>query len=198
MSKTANKIIDVATLLVGGGFVALAIMTTVEVLLRKLFNLSLRGVDEIGGYVYAIGSAVGFSAAFVGNSHVRVDLILSRLGPILRLPLHLLSYGALLAFITLLAWRATAETHRSWELGAVAPTPLRTPLVVPQGIWTVLLWVFAALIFARIITTLRLLLRPADGVALAARCLDISTVAEETEAELTSYRSRANANGDKA
>ena len=35
--------------------------TCVEMVTRKLFNFSLQGVDEVGGYTLAVTSALGFS-----------------------------------------------------------------------------------------------------------------------------------------
>ena len=64
MGRAMNKIIDGLSIAAGMAFVALALITTVEVIGRKFFNFSLQGVDEMGGYVYAIGSAIGFVAAY--------------------------------------------------------------------------------------------------------------------------------------
>ena len=191
MNRGIAKIVDAMTILAGGAFLALAFLTVVEVLMRKGFNTSLMGVDEIGGYVYAIGSAVGFIAALTANSHVRVDLVLSRLSALPRLILHVFSYLTLGAFAALLTWRAGAQVLRSWELGAVAPTPLRTPLVIPQGIWAGLLAVFTLLILSKLVVAIRLIFASPRGIDKAAEHLDISPVSEEARAELAALRARS-------
>ena len=54
--------------------------TCVEMVTRKLFNFSLQGVDEIGGYTLAVTSALGLFVHAAGTrGHTRVDFLLSRL-----------------------------------------------------------------------------------------------------------------------
>src|SRR3546814_4708567 len=53
---------------------ALSIVVTVETIGRKLFDFSLQGADELGGYALAVGSSIGFSAALIERAHIRVDL----------------------------------------------------------------------------------------------------------------------------
>jgi TRAP-type C4-dicarboxylate transport system permease small subunit len=44
-------------------FLGLSFLVTVETLLRKVFNFSLQGAAELGGYALAVGSAIGFGLA---------------------------------------------------------------------------------------------------------------------------------------
>ena len=60
-------------------FVALALVVTVETVVRKVFNVSLQGADELGGYSLAFGATVAFSLALMGRSHIRVDVFHDRL-----------------------------------------------------------------------------------------------------------------------
>lgn len=116
-----------------------------EVVARKFFSYSVKGVDEIGGYVLAIASAAGFIYTLVQFGHIRVDIVLKYLDARWRAVSHVLAYVSLTAFAVLLAWRCAAVWLRSAELEAIAPTPLGTPLVLPQGLWVLGLGVFAAL-----------------------------------------------------
>ncbi|MBE9640042.1 TRAP transporter small permease subunit [Salipiger mangrovisoli] len=184
-----RKVLDIVTILAGAGFLGLAFLTAYEVLSRKLFNHSLAGVDEIGGYVYAIGGAVGFVAAYVANAHIRINLIVARFPHGLRLVLNVASHLTLLAFAALLTWRGGAEWLRSYELGAVSPTPLGTPLIYPQGIWLIALATFTLVIAVTLIRALAKLFGE-GGVEAAARDLDIDDIAAETDAELASLKRR--------
>ena len=55
-------------------FLLLAVVVTVETISRKVFNVSLQGADELGGYALAVGSTIAFSLALMGRNHIRVDV----------------------------------------------------------------------------------------------------------------------------
>lgn len=138
-----DKVIEWLTLLSGWALLFLSLAIAFEVLARKFFNFSLRGVDEYGGYVLAIGSAVGFSYALVTRAHVRVDLILLKLSRGWQDWASWVAAIAMAAFAYALMWRALFVYARTWSLGARSGTPLDTPLIYPQGLWTAALVLFA-------------------------------------------------------
>ena len=47
--------------LFGAIFLLLSFAVAVETMMRKVFNVSLQGVDELGGYALAIGAALAFA-----------------------------------------------------------------------------------------------------------------------------------------
>ncbi len=54
-------------------------MVAVETVVRKVFNFSLQGADELGGYALAVGATIAFSLALLGRTHIRVDVFHDRL-----------------------------------------------------------------------------------------------------------------------
>jgi TRAP-type C4-dicarboxylate transport system permease small subunit len=114
---------------------ALAVLVTVETLGRKLFNFSLQGVDELGGYALAVGSALAFTTALVERAHIRIELFHLRLPLPLQIALNWLSVTLLAAFGGLLAWVCFTILWDSFEYNSTAPTPWATPLVYPQSLW---------------------------------------------------------------
>jgi TRAP-type C4-dicarboxylate transport system permease small subunit len=124
-------------------FVALALLVAVETAIRKLFNVSLQGADELGGYALAIGATIAFSLALIGRTHIRVDVFYDRLPAAVQTALNWLSIICLAAFATLLAWLAwfVVEDSRSYQ--SVSQTPWATPLVYPQTAWLIGLIGFA-------------------------------------------------------
>ena len=50
-----DRIENLLATVFGGIFLALSVVVTVETLSRKLFNVSLQGADELGGYALAVG-----------------------------------------------------------------------------------------------------------------------------------------------
>lgn len=137
-----ERAIDGIVLLAGWALLVLSLTIALEILLRKFLNMSLQGVDEIGGYVLAMASTVGFTYAMIMHRHICVDLLIKRLPARRLLLLASLAHLLLAAFAGTLAWRAVLVLRDSWDLKAIAPTPLKTPLVIPQSIWCLALMIF--------------------------------------------------------
>lgn len=189
-ASTGNSWTTRSAILAGWAFIGLSVAVAVEVISRKVFAHSIAGMDEIGGYVYAISAPIGYILALRDNAHIRVDLILSKLRAPIRLAIHLLSFAALGFFAVLIAWRGWQMTYQSWQLGSVAPTPMKTPLVVPQSLWLIASIVFAIMIAAKIWGAVRLLLKDRD-VNAATRALDVASVDVELQQELESIEARS-------
>lgn len=124
-------------------FVALSLLVAVETVMRKTFNVSLQGADELGGYALAVGATIAFSLALTGRSHIRVDVFHDRLPLALQRVLNWLSIVLLAAFAGLVAWLAWFVIKDSAEYKSVSQTPWATPLVIPQAAWVAGLTVFA-------------------------------------------------------
>src|SRR5215216_1028715 len=88
----------------GAIFVALSVVVSVETLARKIFNFSIQGADELGGYALAAGSVVAFSLALVGRNHIRVDVLHEHFGRRMQAVLNALSYVLLAGFAVTLAF----------------------------------------------------------------------------------------------
>lgn len=180
----AEKIAIVA----GWLLIGLSLLVTFETIARKFFGFSTQGANEIGGYVLAISATGGFSYALLRRAHIRIDPV-ARLLPIWgRVALDLLAFALLNIVIWLLLWRAIAVTWGSFELGARAPTPLQTPLVIPQGLWTLALAFFGLVALVRLAGALKRLAAGRPGEAVID--LDVSTLRQELEEEVTSASSR--------
>ncbi|URI07148.1 TRAP transporter small permease [Aquincola tertiaricarbonis] len=124
-------------------FVALSLLVAVETVMRKTFNVSLQGADELGGYALAVGATIAFSLALTGRSHIRVDVFHDRLPAALQTALNWLSAVLLAGFAGLVAWLAWFVIQDSAAYKSVAQTPWATPLVLPQSVWLAGLVVFA-------------------------------------------------------
>jgi len=124
-------------------FVALSFLVAVETVVRKVFNYSLQGADELGGYSLAICATIAFSLALIGRTHIRVDVFHEHLPAGLQTGLNWLSTASLAAFALLLAALAwfVVEDSRSYQ--SVSQTPWATPLAYPQTAWLIGLIVFA-------------------------------------------------------
>jgi TRAP-type C4-dicarboxylate transport system permease small subunit len=124
-------------------FLALAAVVTVETLSRKVFNISLQGADELGGYALAVGSTLAFSLALMGRNHIRVDVFHERFSRRWQAFLNWFSITSIAAFGIFVAWVATKVITDTLQYGSTAQTPWATPLIWPQAVWYAGLVIFA-------------------------------------------------------
>mgnify|MGYP001801796637 CR=1 FL=1 len=83
----------------GGTLIVLsAFLVTLEVILRKFFNISLGGADEISGYAFGVATTLAFSYALFERSHIRVDALLGTFPKALRPIINLFGLVLLIGF----------------------------------------------------------------------------------------------------
>lgn len=183
-----TALVRVLTVLVGWALLGLAVLVSFEVISRKFLGFSIQGADEIGGYVLAITSAIGFSYALISRAHVRIDFIALAFPHRVRAWLDILAYAALNLFLWLLVWRAAAVTRQSIKIGALAPTPLGTPLAIPQIPWSIALLLVALLALFRLAGAVVRIARGRTDDALIE--LESASLQDELELEMASARAR--------
>lgn len=170
-------------------FVALSCLVAVETVIRKAFNISLQGADELGGYSLAVGGTIAFSLALMGRTHIRVDVFHERLPAWLQTGLNWLSVVCLAAFAGLLAWLAWYVVQDSQSYKSVSQTPWATPLTYPQSAWLLGLMLFA-LVSAGFAARATWLLLRGDTASLNHEFGPRSTK-EEVDEELQDLKSRS-------
>ena len=177
-----------AAAIFGLAFLALAVAVTAETIMRKVFNQSLQGVDELGGYILALAGTMSLSVALVARAHIRIDIVHEHLPRVLRWPLNLVaSLSILLCAVALLrmAWFAYDESS---VLGATAQTPWATPLKYPQALWVAALVPFVVVCAVEVFNILRLLLK--GDVRTIDRLYGPRTAQEELADELADLKAR--------
>ena len=134
-----------AAWLFGIAFTILGLAVTVETVMRKVFNYSLQGVDELGGYILAVGAALAFCVALTDRGHIRIDILHARLPRWLRISMNIASVLCLAltaAALLTMGWISLSDTL---AYNSTAQTPWATPLKIPQSVWLVSLILFAVL-----------------------------------------------------
>jgi TRAP-type C4-dicarboxylate transport system permease small subunit len=139
-----DRIEAVLATIFGAIFLVLSVVVSVETITRKVFNFSLQGADELGGYALAVGSTIAFSLALMGRAHIRVDVFHEFMSRRLQAMLNWLSILLLAALGVFIAWVAFKVLADTLSYGSTAQTPWATPLIWPQGVWYVGLVIFAA------------------------------------------------------
>ena len=138
----------VGAILGGWGLMALSAVVGLEVVLRKVFSMSLQGADELGGYAVALAAAFGFGWALLERAHTRIDLLTTKLPLAVRRLLNVIALAAIAIFATFMAWRGWTTLLESIDYKSLSGTPLMTPLWWPQSLWVVGLLFFALVALA--------------------------------------------------
>ncbi len=121
----------------------LSVAVAVETLVRKLFSVSLGGVDELSGYAIAVGAPLAFAVALINRSHIRINLLHMRLPARAQSLLNVaaaVTLGVLAVYLFVFCVRTVMETH---TYRSIAQTPWATPLIYPQVLWMLAMSVFA-------------------------------------------------------
>ncbi len=175
-------------LVAGYGVLALSLLITAEVLLRRFLNLSLQGGDEFGGYVLATLAAFGFAYALLERSHTRVEIVLERLPAAARRCLNLLSALSLAAMAVFFAWRGWTTLAESIEYRSLSGTPMMTPLWQPQAVWVAGLAFFALVAVASAVHAAVLFFSRSPNLA---RWYGIKTLGEELHEHAAQFGERS-------
>ncbi len=154
-----KQIERIAASLFGIGFLTLAFAVAVETISRKVFNRSLQGVDELGGYILSVGAAMAFAVTLFGRAHIRIDIVHDRLPRALRILLNLLATPALAACAVAIFVMAGYSLRDTIAFNATAQTPWATPLKYPQTLWLASLGVFCLVALVETAGLLRLALQ---------------------------------------
>ena len=127
---------------IGGGLILLsAFLVTVEVFVRKIFNASIAGADEISGYAFGVATTLGLAYALFERAHIRVDALFITLPRALRIVLNFFGLALLVGFAGVIAWMAWGLVGDTLQHGSRSITPMRTPLAIPQIPW-LFGWIF--------------------------------------------------------
>ncbi|NNK57491.1 MAG: TRAP transporter small permease [Desulfofustis sp.] len=156
-----------------------SVMIAIEVVLRKAFAFSIGGADELSSYALAISCTWGFSYALFRKSHIRIDVLYSKMPGTGRAILDLLAYGLLAVYIVTLSYFGFLVLKTSVIKHSVANTPLATPMWIPQMLWLLGLFWFGLMIFVILGTTCYCRFR--GNRELAEKVAGISTLDEEIQ-----------------
>ncbi len=153
-----DRIESVLANVFGGIFLLLSVVVVVETVSRKVFNVSLQGADELGGYALAVGSTIAFSLALMGRNHIRVDVFHERFPRGVQAAMNWLSIASLAVLGIFIAWIAFKVIGDTRQYGSTAQTPWATPLIWPQSVWFAGLVTFALVASGYAVRATRLLL----------------------------------------
>ena len=133
--RLTKQLSDVMGITFGWLTMLLGLIVTGEVAARKLFNWSMQGADELGGYILAVSACISFCVALLGRNHMRIDVIHYRLSRGGQAVLNWISVVSIALFALVLAWASFGVIRDTFVYNSTAPTPWATPLKYPQTLW---------------------------------------------------------------
>jgi TRAP-type C4-dicarboxylate transport system permease small subunit len=189
-----TPVVRAAAIACGWALMAISFATVFEVVARKL-NYSLKSIDELGGYILAASSAIGFSWALVTRAHMRITLVVNWLPRPARRLLDAVAMLSLAGMAVFCAWRGYAEFSTNFISGRPSNTPMQTPLWMPQAVF------FAGLALFALCSTLAAIhaawLLFVDSARLE-RLYGPQSLEEEVSAEVSDIDHRLAAKGDRS
>ena len=145
----------------GGALVmASAILLSVQIVARKLFDFSIIGADELSGYALGISMTWGYAYVLFRRAHLRIDALYSRLPPKVCRWLDAVSLVIFSLLIGFLTYRAYAVLHETISRDVKSSTALSVSLWIPQTPWFLGLCFFE---FCLLLVTARVLLALSRG-----------------------------------
>ena len=178
-----ERISQLAVWVGGAALLAAALMVTVDVLSRKIFNITMSGSDEYSGYVFSATTTWAYSYCLLHRSNVRIDALYNYLPRKVTAILDVVGLLLLFYFMSIMTYYAMVSFVDSWVNNSVSITTLGTPQWIPQLFWVAgLILFFVTLIFVVVYSIVALLQRNWDLVAKVAGVPSIAeTMQEETQ-----------------
>lgn len=133
--RAVRRLCDLALSVAGWAYLLMVAIIGFDVLARRLLGFSTESTGELTGYLLAAGMTLGLGGTLLERGHVRIDVLVQRLPLGARVWLHLAALLALLVAVGFMSFGAVSLALDSWQLGATDLSGLRTPLVLPQGVW---------------------------------------------------------------
>lgn len=173
----------------GALLLAGAALVSVDVIARRVLNVSLGGADELSGYAFAIGTAWSFAFVALERGNVRVDALYVHLPARAAALLDVAALVALIAFAGVVAWYGWDVAAQSLKLGARSNSALAVPLWIPQSLWWLGYAVFTAALLLLIARVILALARGQAGTV--ARLAGARSIEEEAQSALDNARAAA-------
>lgn len=176
----------------GGALILVAaVLIGIDVVMRKLFETSLGGADELAGYALALGTAWSLGAALLDRAHIRIDSLYVHFPRGLRLALDFAGLALFVGFFGMITWHGWGVVWQSWGSGSRSQSALSIPTVIPQAAWFLGLAVFVAVGVALLVHAFVLVAR--GRAEAAAGMISTRSAEEEVEDEIRDLKARQTA-----
>ncbi len=124
-----------AMFVAGFCYLIITVLICFDIGARQLLGFSTEATIELTGYLMAVGMSWGLAGTLFERGHVRIDVLVQKMPLRVRVWLHMLSLIALIISTGFYVWGSFSLANDSFAFNATDLTTLRTPLVIPQGLW---------------------------------------------------------------
>jgi TRAP-type C4-dicarboxylate transport system permease small subunit len=125
MGLLLNRLVGAAALLGAGCFVGVEIMVLYQ-LGGQFLPYIPRSADEFAGYLMGMSAFLALAYTLVADEHIRVTLVIHRVGPAARRVLERVAITLGMALAAYLAWQ-------SWQLDERSSGLIALPMWLPQA-----------------------------------------------------------------
>jgi len=112
--------------------VSLVSLILIEIFIRAFFDMSTMIADEYSGYFYLASIFFGLAYTFSSDSHIRINIITSRLSKKTNNKIDILAAVITLAVLAFALYRTILFTYDSYELEMLSENVSETPLYLTQ------------------------------------------------------------------
>lgn len=127
-----------ASLLLGGVVLLSTVaIILVEVVVRKLLNTSIQGVDEIAGYGMAISFALALPDTIIRHTHIRVDVVYQFFSTRLQVFVGVATLVIFAAYMATLVYFCASLAIDSYQASVRSSGLLGIHLYIPQTLWVI-------------------------------------------------------------
>lgn len=133
--KGLHRTSRIGAVIGGLGILFIAVMITVDALMRKFLNTTLGGASEVAGFVFAVATALAYPFVLLDRANIRIDAVYTALSSKIRAFLDLLAILLLLLFVGKLTYSTYQLLEKSWSGGSKSNGVITIPLWIPQSLW---------------------------------------------------------------
>jgi TRAP-type C4-dicarboxylate transport system permease small subunit len=154
-----TRLCGAMTGLAGLAYLAMTGLIVFDIVARRFLGFSTEATVELTGYLLALGMSAGLAGTLVQRAHVRIDVVIQKLGVRGRAWMHALALACVVLTASLFSWGAWKLVSESWMLKATDLSSMHTPLWIPQGAWWLGLCLFTAVALVQWFLVLHSLVR---------------------------------------
>lgn len=132
ISNFIDKLTKMGAYLSAFILVALVFLILIEIFIRAFFDMSTMIADEYSGYFYLASIFFGLAYTFSSDSHIRINIITSRLSKKTNNKIDILAAVITLAVLAFALYRTILFTYDSYELEMLSENVSETPLYLTQ------------------------------------------------------------------
>ncbi|RXK07113.1 TRAP transporter small permease subunit [Halarcobacter bivalviorum] len=132
ISNFIDKLTKMGAYLSAFILVSLVSLILIEIFIRSLFDMSTMIADEYSGYFYLASIFFGLAYTFSSDSHIRINIITSRLSKKANRKIDILAALITLAVLAFALYRTALFTYDSYSLEMLSENVSETPLYLTQ------------------------------------------------------------------